>query len=104
MSRILLVEDEPAIRLAVRDALAFSQHVVDAVDDGETALARGLDRGHDLIVLDRRLPRLEGLEVCRRLRAAGVRTPLLMLTALGAEADKLEGLGAGADDYLAKPF
>jgi DNA-binding response OmpR family regulator len=104
MARVLLVEDEPAIRLAVRDALAFSGHAVDTVDDGEDALRRGLERGHDLVVLDIRLPRLDGLEVCRRLRAAGVRTPLLMLTAKGTEADKLEGLGAGADDYVPKPF
>ncbi len=104
MGRVLLVEDEPAIRLAVRDALAFAGHAVDCVEDGEAALARGLDRAHDLIVLDLRLPRLDGLEVCRRLRAAAVRTPLLMLTARAAEADKLEGLGAGADDYVAKPF
>lgn len=104
MARVLLGEDEPAIRLAVRDALAFSGHSVDAVEDGEEALRRGLERAHDLVVLDLRLPRLEGTEVCRRLRAAGVRTPLLMLTARGTEADKLEGLGAGADDYVPKPF
>ncbi|MCI0548631.1 MAG: response regulator transcription factor, partial [Candidatus Rokubacteria bacterium] len=104
MARVLLVEDEPAIRLAVRDALGFAGHAVDAVEDGEAALKRGLERTHDLIVLDLRLPRLDGLEVCRRLRAASVRTPLLMLTALGTEADKLEGLGAGADDYVPKPF
>jgi two-component system response regulator RegX3 len=104
VARILLVEDEPAIRLAVRDALGFSGHTVDAVEDGEAALARGLERAHDVIVLDLRLPRLDGIEVCRRLRAAGVRTPLLMLTARAAEAQKLEGFGAGADDYVSKPF
>lgn len=104
MARVLLVEDEPAIRLAVRDAIAFAGHAVDAVEDGETALRRGLERAHDLIILDLRLPRMDGLEVCRRLRAAAVRTPLLMLTAKGTEQDKLEGLGAGADDYVPKPF
>jgi DNA-binding response OmpR family regulator len=104
MARVLLVEDEPAIRLAVRDALRFSGHSVDAVEDGDAGLARGLNRAHDVIVLDLRLPKLDGIEVCRRLRAAGVRTPLLMLTARAAEADKLEGLGAGADDYVPKPF
>lgn len=104
MARILLVEDEPAIRLAVGDALSFAGHEVDAVDDGEKALAKGLERAHDLIVLDLMLPKLDGLSVCQRLRAARVRTPLLMLTAKGAENDKIAGLSAGADDYVPKPF
>jgi DNA-binding response OmpR family regulator len=104
MARVLVVEDEPAIRLAVRDALSFAGHTVDVAEDGEAALRAGLGRRHDLIVLDLMLPLLDGMEVCRRLRADGVRTPLLMLTARGREADKLDGLGAGVDDYLTKPF
>jgi DNA-binding response OmpR family regulator len=104
MPRALLVEDEPSIRLAVRDALAFAGHEVDVAEDGETALARALGGGYDVIVLDLMLPRLDGLEVCRRLRAARVRTPLLMLTARGGEQDRVEGLACGADDYVPKPF
>src|SRR5687767_7324004 len=104
MSKALLVEDEPAIRLAVKDALAISGLSVDVAEDGETALNKGLSGGYDVIVLDLMLPRLDGLEVCRRLRAGGIRTPLLMLTARGAESDRVEGLACGADDYVAKPF
>ncbi|GIW72740.1 MAG: DNA-binding response regulator [Planctomycetota bacterium] len=104
MARILLVEDEPAIRLAVRDALVFAGHAVDLAADGERALREGLSRRYELIVLDLMLPRLDGVEVCRRLRQQGVRTPLLMLTARGREDDRVQGLQAGADDYVPKPF
>ncbi len=104
MAKLLVVEDEPAIRLAVRDALTYAGHAVEAVEDGESGLRRGLEGGVDAIVLDLMLPRLDGLEVCKRLREAGVRTPLVMLTARGAEPDRIAGLGAGADDYLPKPF
>src|SRR4051812_42377178 len=104
MPRALLVEDEPSIRLAVRDALTFAGHAVDVAEDGETALAHALRGDYDVIVLDLMLPRLDGLEVCRRLREARVRTPLLMLTARGGEQDRVEGLACGADDYVPKPF
>jgi DNA-binding response OmpR family regulator len=104
LSRVLVVEDEPAIRLAVVDALEQVPYAVDFAVDGDLALSRGLGQPYDLIVLDLMLPGLDGVEVCRRLREAGKRTPILMLTARGREEDRVEGLRTGADDYLCKPF
>jgi two-component system, OmpR family, alkaline phosphatase synthesis response regulator PhoP len=104
MTRILLVEDEPSIAAGVRDDLEFEGHSVDVVTDGETATARGLQGQYDLILLDVMLPQKDGFTVCRELRAAGVRTPVLMLTARGQEVDKVLGLELGADDYITKPF
>jgi DNA-binding response OmpR family regulator len=102
--RILLVEDEPTIRTAVRDALRSQGHEVDDTVDGEEALRRAEQARYDLIVLDVMLPGLEGFEVCRRLRRQGNRTPILMLTARGGEDDRVKGLSLGADDYVTKPF
>jgi two-component system response regulator RegX3 len=102
--RILLVEDEPGLRDGLTDLLANDGHEVDAVADGVTAAARGIAEAFDLIVLDLMLPRLDGIEVCRRVRAARPGTPILMLTARGAEDDKVRGLTEGAADYVTKPF
>ena len=104
MTRILLVEDEPAIATGVRDDLELEGYAVDVVADGVTASVRGVEGQYDLILLDLMLPGKDGYTVCRELRAAGVRTPLLMLTARGQEADKVLGLELGADDYITKPF
>lgn len=104
MTRILLVEDEPAIATGVRDDLELEGYSVDVVADGVTASTRGMQGQYDLILLDLMLPGKDGYTVCRELRAAGVRTPLLMLTARGQEADKVLGLELGADDYITKPF
>jgi DNA-binding response OmpR family regulator len=104
MTRILLVEDEPAIAAGVQDDLKLEGYLVDVVTDGVTAAARGLEGQYDLILLDVMLPAKDGFTVCRELRAAGVRTPVLMLTARGQEADKILGLELGADDYITKPF
>ncbi len=104
MTRILLVEDEPAIATGVRDDLELEGYSVDVVADGVTAATRGVQGQYDLILLDLMLPGKDGYTVCRELRAAGVRTPLLMLTARGQEADKVLGLELGADDYITKPF
>ena len=104
MTRILLVEDEPAIATGVRDDLELEGYSVDVVGDGVTASARGVQGQYDLILLDLMLPGKDGYTVCSELRAAGVRTPLLMLTARGQEADKVLGLELGADDYITKPF
>ena len=104
MTRILLVEDEPAIATGVRDDLELEGYAVDVVADGVTASAQGVEGQYDLILLDLMLPGKDGYTVCREFRAAGVRTPLLMLTARGQEADKVLGLELGADDYITKPF
>jgi len=104
MTRILLVEDEPAIAAGVRDDLEFEGYLVDVATDGEEALARGLHGSYDLIVLDIMLPRRNGYRVCSDLRAAGDWTPVLMLTAKDGDLDEAEALDCGADDYLVKPF
>jgi DNA-binding response OmpR family regulator len=102
--RILVVDDEPAVRDAVRRALVLSGYAVDTADGGGAAVAALAAEAPDAIVLDVAMPGVDGLEVCRRLRASGDRTPVLMLTARDAVADRVAGLDAGADDYLVKPF
>ncbi len=102
--RILVVDDDRAVREALRRALALAGHEVDAVPDGETALEHVLASEPDAVVLDVALPGIDGLEVCRRLRRAGSRVPILLLTARDAVADRIDGLDVGADDYLVKPF
>ena len=104
MARILVVEDEPTIALGLQDDLQLEGHVVDLARDGAAAEAAALERRHDLILLDIMLPRKDGFSVCRAIRAAGVRTPIILLTAKGQEADKVLGLELGADDYVTKPF
>jgi DNA-binding response OmpR family regulator len=104
VSRILVVEDEPAIALALEDDLKLEGYEVETAADGETASRIGRERSFDLIILDVMLPRKDGFEVCRELRRAGVRTPILMLTAKTQEAEKVMGLDLGADDYLTKPY
>ncbi len=102
--RILVVEDELILREGLVDLLEAAGHEVVAVGDGLTAVERGVGEAFDMVVLDWMLPRLEGPEVCRRLRLARPGLPVLMLTARGAEGDKVDGLHAGADDYVTKPF
>jgi two-component system response regulator MprA len=102
--RILVVDDEPAVRDAVRRALVLSGYDVDVADGGGAAVAALAAEAPDAVVLDVAMPGVDGLEVCRRLRASGDRTPVLMLTARETVADRVEGLDAGADDYLVKPF
>jgi two-component system response regulator RegX3 len=103
MTRILLVDDEPAIRDSVGYALREEGYEVDVREDGDSALAAGLDDHFDLIILDLMLPGTPGTEVCRRLRAESS-VPIVMLTAKDAEVDRVLGLEIGADDYVAKPF
>ena len=103
-ARILLVEDEPGITLALEDDLRREGYAVEAVGDGETATRRARESPFDLILLDVMLPRKDGFEVCRDLRHAGVRTPIIMLTARTQEAEKVLGLETGADDYVTKPY
>jgi two-component system response regulator MprA len=102
--RVLVVDDEPAVRQALERALAAEGHEVTVAEDGHAALDRLVDEPVDAVVLDVAMPGLDGLEVCRRLRSAGDRTPVLMLTARDAVDDRVAGLDAGADDYLVKPF
>jgi len=102
--RVLVVEDEPAIAAAVRTILERASHAVDIATDGGDAVAWAATYAYDLIILDLVLPGIDGLTVCRRLRANGLNAPILMLTALDAVNDRVMGLDAGADDYLAKPF
>ena len=105
--RILLVEDEPKMAELIRRVLVAERHVVDRVGDavGALSLATAAESvPYDVLVLDRMLPDLDGLDLLRMLRTRGIRTPALMLTALGGVEDRVAGLDAGADDYLAKPF
>jgi two-component system, OmpR family, response regulator MprA len=102
--RILVADDEPAVRDAVDRALRLEGHEVALAEDGRAALDAVAAAPPDVLVLDLLMPHVDGLEVCRRLRAAGDRTPVLVLTARDAIADRVRGLDAGADDYLVKPF
>jgi two-component system response regulator MprA len=102
--RILIVDDEEAVRTAVRRALVLAGYDVEMAANGEEALSLLAERAPDAIVLDVLMPGVDGIEVCKRLRAAGDHTPVLMLTARDAVGDRVAGLDAGADDYMVKPF
>jgi two-component system OmpR family response regulator len=102
--KVLLLEDDQETRDHVVRVLREQGHVVDVADNGADAIYLGTEGGHAVLVLDRMVPRVDGVGVLRTLRAAGVQTPALFLTALGEVADRVEGLDAGGDDYLVKPF
>lgn len=104
MANILIIEDEPAMQLGLRDNLELESYTVDIAGDGETGLAKIKTGAYDLVLLDVMLPKLSGFDVCKSARAAGVRTPIILLTAKGEEIDKVVGLELGADDYITKPF
>ena len=104
MTRILVVEDEPAIALGLEDDLKLEGYEVEVAADGVTAVRRAQEDAFDLILLDVMLPGKDGFEVCRELRHARLRTPILMLTAKTQESEKVMGLELGADDYVTKPF
>ena len=104
MITILTVEDDPAILRGLSDNLLFEGYEVVTATDGETAYRMQRERKPDLIVLDLMLPRMSGLELCRKLRGEGIQTPILMLTARSEEPDRVLGLDLGADDYVTKPF
>lgn len=103
-TRILVVDDDPKILSLMRRGLAFAGYAVDLAPDGDQALIKAREHMPDLVVLDVMLPDLDGLEVCRRLRAGEPTLPVLMLTARDRVPDRVAGLDAGADDYLIKPF
>jgi two-component system, OmpR family, response regulator MprA len=103
-ARILVVDDEPAVQTALSRALTLERYDVAQAIDGLEALQRMSDAAYEVVILDVSMPRMDGLEVCRRLRDGGDRTPVLMLTAREQVDDRVAGLDAGADDYLVKPF
>src|SRR5690606_23617279 len=102
--RILVVEDDSSISLGLSMNLEAEGYEVTVAEDGEVGLAQGLDIGFDLIILDVMLPKLNGLEVLRTLRERGRTMPIIILSARGAEMDKVIGLELGAEDYITKPF
>ena len=104
MTKVLVVEDDPGILRTVADNLRFEQYDVVTATDGEAAYAVLQAEHPDLIVLDLMLPRLNGFELCRRMRDQDIHVPVLMLTARGEEADRIRGLDLGGDDYVSKPF
>jgi two-component system alkaline phosphatase synthesis response regulator PhoP len=104
MTRILVVEDEPGIALGLEDDLRLEGYDVEVIGDGAVASHRAREGGFDLILLDVMLPGKDGFDICRELRRAGMRVPILMLTAKTQEAEKVMGLELGADDYVTKPF
>ena len=102
--RLLLAEDTRALAQSLAQGLTEEGYTVDVVGDGESALHLATELRFDALVLDRMMPGLDGIAVLRALRTAGVKTPVLLLTALGEVQDRVDGLDAGADDYLVKPF
>jgi two-component system, OmpR family, alkaline phosphatase synthesis response regulator PhoP len=102
--RVLVVEDDAVLSMAIRDRLGSEGYTVECAGDGATAFEAAAGSGWDLVILDLMLPVRDGLSVCRDLRARGVETPILILTARGETTDKVVGLKMGADDYLTKPF
>ncbi|MFM2351403.1 MAG: hypothetical protein RIR04_2369 [Pseudomonadota bacterium] len=102
--RLLLVEDDPSVSAYVARGLTEAGHVCDVLADGKDGLFQATRENYDVVVVDRMLPSLDGLSLVRALRAAGGRAPVLFLTALGGIDDRVEGLEAGGDDYLTKPF
>ena len=104
MEKILVVEDEPDMLMGLQDNLQFEGYQVVTATDGQAALDLALSICPDLIVLDLMLPKLSGFEVCKQVRAKGMDTPIIMLTAKSQEVDKVLGLELGADDYITKPF
>ncbi|MGH7157218.1 MAG: response regulator transcription factor [Candidatus Saccharimonadales bacterium] len=103
--RILVIEDEHKIANAIKQGLAQEKYAVDVEYDADAGLGAALHESYDVIIIDRMLPgSLEGLDICREVRAKGIHTPILLLTARDQTKDRVEGLNSGADDYLVKPF
>lgn len=102
--RILVIEDEVKLAHAMKRALELQKYAVDVVNSGKDGLDFAIGEDFNLIILDVMLPEIDGIEICRRIRAAGNHTPVMMLTARGQISDKVTGLDVGADDYMVKPF
>jgi two-component system alkaline phosphatase synthesis response regulator PhoP len=104
MPRVLIVEDDEAMAVALRDGFSYEGYDVRMANDGASGLRLASEGDHDLIILDVMLPKMSGLDVCKKIRRNGSRVPVIMLTARGQEIDKVLGLKTGADDYVTKPF
>jgi len=104
MKRILIVEDEPSIALALGADLSREGYDVEVVGDGDSGADKAVKGNYDLVLLDVMLPNMDGFDVCRYIRRAGVQVPVILLTARGQEAEKVLGLELGADDYVTKPY
>jgi DNA-binding response OmpR family regulator len=104
MSKILIVEDEQAMLIGLRDNLEFEGYEVDTADRGDDGFKKIRANAYDLVLLDVMLPGMSGFDVCKKTRAQGIETPIILLTARGEELDKVLGLELGADDYVTKPF
>jgi DNA-binding response OmpR family regulator len=104
MPKVLIVEDDPAMATALKDGFTYEGYDVELAQDGEAGLKAARTVAPDIVVLDVMLPKMSGLDVCKRLRSEGSALPIIMLTARGQEIDKVLGLKLGADDYLTKPF
>lgn len=104
MAKILIIEDEESILMALQDDLTLEGFTVITASDGETGFSKARDGNLDLIILDIMLPLMNGFDVCKKLREIGITTPILILTARGQEVDRVLGLELGADDYVTKPF
>ena len=104
MPKILICEDEPGMRMGLKDNLEFENYEVDLAEDGEKGLTKILENKYDLIILDVMMPKMSGFDVCKSARKKGITTPIILLTAKGEEIDKVLGLELGADDYVTKPF
>lgn len=102
--RILIIEDEHKIANSIKRGLELENYAADVAFDGETGYDLASSEDYDLIILDLMLPKLSGIEICKKLRGENIHTPILILTAKGQVSDKVEGLNSGADDYLVKPF
>ncbi|MGH7599119.1 MAG: response regulator transcription factor [bacterium] len=104
MERILIIEDDDRILMGLEDDFRFEGYEISTASDGQRGLTMANENAHDLIILDLMLPKLNGFEICKQLRQAGMTKPILMLTAKSQEVDKVLGLELGADDYVTKPF
>ena len=104
MEKIIIIEDEESILMALEDNLKLEGYAVSSAVDGEMGLSKVIENNYDLIILDIMLPKMNGFDVCKRIRQDGISTPILMLTAKSQEIDKVLGLELGADDYVTKPF
>lgn len=104
MRKILIVEDDQMLAVALREGMHSEGYQVELAADGPAGLKAAMEKGFDLVILDVMLPKLSGFDVCKQLRNAGNRVPLIMLTARSLEVEKVQGLNLGADDYLTKPF
>ena len=104
MRKILIVEDEPNMLKGLKDNLEFEGYETDTASDGKMGLDKIINNSFDLILLDVMLPHISGFDICKKTRAEGIETPIILLTARGEEIDKVLGLELGADDYITKPF